>query len=86
MKIVGLIAGVLTATSMLPQLVKVIKEKKVDNISVIMLLILLSGLSLWIVYGFMRDDAPIIYTNIFSVAVNLVLLALRIKYSRKKIV
>ncbi len=86
MEWIGIAAGVLTACSMLPQLIKVIKEKKVDNISVLMLLVLISGLALWVVYGFMRNDAPLIYTNIFSVAINGALVFYRIKYSRKKVI
>ena len=86
MEWIGIAAGVLTAASMLPQLIKVIKEKHVEDLSVMMLLILIAGLSLWVVYGFMRKDAPLIYTNLFSVAVNSALVFFRIKYSRKKIV
>ena len=86
MEWIGIAAGVLTAFSMLPQLIKVIKEKHVEDLSVMMLLVLIAGLVLWVVYGFMRDDAPLIYTNMFSVAVNCALVFFRIKYSRKKIV
>ena len=86
MQWIGIAAGVLTASSMLPQLVKVIKEKKVEDLSVLMIITLLAGLMLWVVYGFMRKDPPIIYTNIFSVAVNLALIFFRFKYSRKKII
>ena len=77
---VGIAAGVLTATSMLPQVIKVFKEKKADDISLLMLLVLLSGIALWVVYGIMRKDWPIIATNSFSLLVNLVLVVLRIKY------
>lgn len=86
MQIIGISAGVLTAVSMLPQLIKVLKEKHVEDLSIMMLLVLNTGLVLWVVYGFMRDDAPLIYTNSFSVLVNFTLIILRIKYSRKKIV
>jgi MtN3 and saliva related transmembrane protein len=86
MQWIGIAAGVLTAFSMLPQLLKVIKEKKVEDLSVLMIVTLLAGLMLWVVYGFMRKDAPIIYTNIFSVTVNLALIFFRIKYSKKKII
>ena len=37
-KLVGISAGVLTGASMLPQLIKVLKEKKVSQVSVVMLL------------------------------------------------
>jgi MtN3 and saliva related transmembrane protein len=79
-QILGLVAGVLTASSLLPQVVKTIKEKKADEVSLVMLFVLLAGVSLWIVYGFKKDDFPIIATNCFSLLVNLVMIGLRIKY------
>jgi MtN3 and saliva related transmembrane protein len=80
---IGIIAGVLTGVSMLPQLVKIIKEKDGRTISVGMLLILISGLSMWVWYGFLKGDAPIIVTNSFSILVNLVILSLKFVYKRK---
>ena len=63
---IGIAAGVLTSVSMLPQLIKIIKEKKAGDVSVVMLLVLIGGLALWAVYGFMKEDWPIIITNSFS--------------------
>jgi MtN3 and saliva related transmembrane protein len=83
-QIVGIVAGILTAISMLPQLIKIVKEKKAEDISITMLLVLLTGLALWIVYGVMREDLPIIATNSFSVLVNITIVVLRIKYSGTK--
>jgi MtN3 and saliva related transmembrane protein len=81
-QIIGLTAGVLTASSLLPQLIKTIKEKKAEDISIVMLLILLSGICLWIVYGIKRNDFPIIATNSFSLLLNIIMIVLRIKYNR----
>lgn len=77
---IGIIAGILTAGSMLPQVIKVLREKKAEEISIVMLLVLISGISLWIVYGVFKKDLPIIVTNAFSLLVNIVLMILRIKY------
>ena len=83
-QIVGIGAGVMTAVSMLPQLIKIIKEKKADDVSIVMLVILNTGLILWSIYGFMRDDMPIIVTNCFSILLNITVLVLRIKFSGTK--
>ncbi|MEJ7768170.1 MAG: SemiSWEET transporter [Chitinophagaceae bacterium] len=83
-RIIGFIAGVLTATSMLPQLIKILKEKKADDISIPMLLILLSGLIMWICYGFLKDDWPIIVTNIFSLLLNIGVIFFKFKYRRNQ--
>jgi MtN3 and saliva related transmembrane protein len=81
-KIIGLAAGILTACSLLPQVIKTFKEKKAEDVSLVMLLVLLAGLILWIVYGIKREDLPIIATNCFSVLVNVTMVILRIKYKQ----
>ncbi len=79
-QIIGIGAGILTSCSMLPQLIKIIREKKADEVSLLMILVLLSGLALWTIYGIMKDDWPIIITNSFSIVVNILLLIFRTKY------
>ena len=82
--VLGIIAGVLTSVSMIPQLVKVIREKDVEDISLLMLLILISGLSLWIWYGIVKEEWPIILSNSFAVLVNISLLLCYFMYNKKK--
>ena len=80
---VGIAAGVLTGISLLPQLIKMIKEKKATDISIPMLVTLLSGLVLWVWYGILKNDLPIIITNAFSITVNLLILIMRRFYKNK---
>jgi MtN3 and saliva related transmembrane protein len=81
-QIIGITAGICTATSLLPQLIKTLKEKKAEELSIAMLLVLLSGVCLWVVYGVLRSDLPIIVTNSFSLLMNITLLIVRFKYKR----
>lgn len=81
--VIGTIAGILTSVSMIPQLIKVLKEKDVENISWGMIAVLLTGVSLWVVYGIMKDELPIILSNGFSVLVNTILLIYYFKYKNK---
>jgi MtN3 and saliva related transmembrane protein len=83
MQLVGIAAGLFTSVSMLPQVIKTIKEKKAEAISLKMLLVLITGLILWVVYGIMREDWPLIITNCLSILINLVMIFLRIKYKDK---
>jgi MtN3 and saliva related transmembrane protein len=83
-QILGFAAGVLTSVSALPQLVKIIKEKQAKDVSLKTLFILLSGISLWIVYGIFKKDVPIIVTNSLSLILNTGVMILRIKYPEKK--
>jgi MtN3 and saliva related transmembrane protein len=82
--VVGIAAGVFTSFSLVPQLIKMLKEKKYDSVSPVMLIVLMIGLSLWVVYGFMRNDWPIIVTNLFSLVVNLTILSLRLFHGKSQ--
>jgi MtN3 and saliva related transmembrane protein len=79
-EIVGIAAGVCTSISVLPQLVKIIKRKNAEDISLFYLGILLVGLALWVWYGLLREDTPIIITNTFSLIMNLTIIILGIKF------
>ncbi len=79
---VGILAGVLTSTAMIPQLIKTIKEKNAENISPFMVIILILGTGTWSYYGVLKDDLPIIITNGFSCLVNSVMLFFKIKFTK----
>jgi MtN3 and saliva related transmembrane protein len=79
---VGVAAGICTAISLLPQLIKIIRDKKAEDISFIMLFVLLAGVSGWIWYGFLKEDYPIIITNSFSFITNLLMIGFSIRYKK----
>ena len=79
---VGIAAGALTAVSLIPQLIKVVKEKKNESVSIGMLVVLMAGLSGWLWYGILKMDYPIIITNAFSLLVNISILTLSFIYRR----
>jgi MtN3 and saliva related transmembrane protein len=81
-QILGIAAGILTSVSQVPQLVKILKEKKADDVSPMMLVILMAGLGLWATYGILKEDWPIIITNAFSFLLNGVVLIFRYKYAK----
>ncbi len=81
---IGIAAGVFTGISLLPQLIKMVKEKCSQDISVLMLICLVIGLALWIVYGILKEDLPIIITNSFSFIVNIIIITLNTYYKRKQ--
>lgn len=81
---VGIVAGILTAASLLPPLVKLIKDKKPNKVPVGMLVVLMCGVSLWIVYGILKMDWPIIITNAFSLLQNIIMMVLTYKYKNNK--
>lgn len=83
--LIGIAASALTAFSLLPQLIKIWKEKKADDVSIGMLLVLLSGLCLWVWYGIKIEDYIIIAANGFSIVINICVVILTILYKKKSI-
>lgn len=82
--IIGLVAGLITSASMLPQLIKVVKEKDASYLSLAMICILITGLCFWIYFGLLIHELPIILSNGFAVLVNSTLLVCYFLYKKKK--
>ena len=82
--IIGYIAGTLTTFASLPQLIKSLKEKDMSNISLAFVVTFTTGLMLWLVYGILRNDYPIIVFNILSLMFWIPITYLKIKDEMKK--
>ena len=82
--IIGIAASLLTATSMMPQLIKILRDKEAESVSILMLAVLFSGLSLWIWYGILIDDIIIVVSNSFSAFVNVLTVIFSIKYKKEE--
>lgn len=68
--IIGIAASTFTSLTLLPQLIKIIREKDGQGTSYAMLIVLFVGLALWVVYGVMKSDPIIIVANSFSLLIN----------------
>lgn len=61
--LIGFAAALFTTISNIPQALKIIRTKETKGVSAASYSVLLLGLVLWVVYGFLRDDWPIIISN-----------------------
>jgi MtN3 and saliva related transmembrane protein len=77
--IIGNIAAVLTSISFLPQAIQVIKTKDTKSISLPMYVLFILGLILWLTYGILQNDFPIILSNIVTISLASVILFYKIK-------
>ncbi|MES2628509.1 MAG: SemiSWEET family transporter [Bacteroidota bacterium] len=82
-QLIGIGASVFTATSLLPQLYKLCKEKQGQDMSIFTLLILFVGLSLWTWYGYLIKDWILVCSNAFSLIVNIAITVLSFKYKNQ---
>jgi MtN3 and saliva related transmembrane protein len=78
--VIGYIAALFTTFSLLPQIIRIWKLKEARDISLFMPLMVSIGTVLWLVYGIMIAEAPVIAANIVSLLVALVTLFVTIKY------
>jgi MtN3 and saliva related transmembrane protein len=82
---IGILATVFAVSSTVPQIIKGKKTKKMDDVSVWLIMALIAGLSLWVTYGIAKGDIVIAGGNSIGVSLNVILLLLKMKYSRKPI-
>ena len=80
--IFGFIAGTLTTISFLPQVIKTVKGKNVDGLSLIMYICFSAGVAFWLVYGIYLHNLPIIIFNSITILFAIAILLNIIKYKK----
>ncbi|MDD5136614.1 MAG: SemiSWEET transporter [Candidatus Omnitrophica bacterium] len=78
--LVGMVAGICTTISFLPQVVKIVRTKHTRDISLPMYVIFSLGVFMWACYGFMTNSLPIILANTVTLALAFYILSAKVKY------
>ena len=81
-EIIGFIAGGLSSALFVPQIIKIIKEKSAEEISLVMIIIGIVSSGLWLWYGFLNEHISMIVTNSVAIFASMVLLFLKWKFSK----
>jgi MtN3 and saliva related transmembrane protein len=81
---IGASAATLTMFSFIPQIARSLRTKSVKDVSPVTLFQLSTGVFLWMVYGFFRQDPIIIFANAITLISLLVLIFLYFKFGRVK--
>jgi len=82
-EIIGFVAALLTTYAFVPQVVKVWKSKSSKGVSVSMYLVLLLGVFLWGVYGYLIDSMSIMIANTVTGLLQLMILILILRIKTK---
>lgn len=77
------VAGALTSTGYLPQIVKGLKTRKMDDVSLLMPVVLGLGMFLWLIYGLARADPAIVVANVVGFTLTGVLVFMKSLYDRR---
>lgn len=78
--VVGYFAAGLTTLSFLPQVIKVWRTRSTRDVSLVMFLVLCCGVSLWLVYGLMLGDMPMILANAVTLLLASVVLFFKLRH------
>jgi MtN3 and saliva related transmembrane protein len=78
--LLGFLAGCLTTSAFVPQVVKTWKTKSTKDLSLGMWSSFFIGVLCWLVYGFILEAPPIIFTNFVTLFLAGTILVLKIKY------
>ncbi len=77
---IGLVAGLLTTTAFIPQVLKIYRSKSGKDISARMFSLFSAGIVLWLVYGILLRSLPLILTNAVTLVLSLTIIALKLRY------
>jgi MtN3 and saliva related transmembrane protein len=81
---IGLIAAFLTTIGFVPQVVKSLKTRHVEDVSIWQPAVLISGMVAWLIYGIHLRDTAIILANVFSIVFNSALIFIKIRYQDRR--
>jgi MtN3 and saliva related transmembrane protein len=78
---VGYLAGFLTVVSFLPQVLRAWRTKQTKDLSLRTFLILIAASLLWLTYGVLSSDWPVIATNGGLLVLNSAILTAKLRFN-----
>jgi len=76
----GYVAGMVTVASFLPQVVRAWRTRQTRDLSLASLALLITAGSMWILYGALSRDWPVVATNGGMVGLLVLLAAAKVKH------
>lgn len=76
----GFVAATLTTVAFVPQVVRVWRSRSTRDISLPMFLVLALGIVLWLIYGAIIGDLPLIVANVVTLILVLTILFFKLRY------
>jgi len=80
MEKIGFLAAFLTTVSFIPQVIKVVVSKDTQALSLWTYILFVIGIGLWLAYGLMSRDMPLIFANSITLVLGIIVLRYKLKY------
>ena len=81
-EIIGIGAAIFTTASFVPQVIKTWKNKSVEELSLGMYLVFLTGIILWLIYGILLHSFAIILANTVTGVLVLIIIYFILRYKK----
>lgn len=81
--LLGLVATCFTTSSFVPQVWRTWKTRDVSGISLPTYVIITIGLALWLVYGWLRGDMPLMVANAVMVVLTGAITVMKLRFERR---
>lgn len=76
----GYIAGICTTAAFIPQVYRTYRTRHAHDISYAMLLLLMTGVALWVIYGCTIGELPVILANGCTLILLLILTGMKLRF------
>ena len=78
----GMLAGTISAIVFLPQVIKTYRSRSAKDISVWMFSFATISVILWLIYGILINNGPVIYTNSCVLVLSVIMLYFKLKFDK----
>jgi MtN3 and saliva related transmembrane protein len=78
--LIGALAATLTTIAFIPQAWMTWKSKRAEGVSLGMYSIFTSGVAMWLLYGLVIGAWPVIIANVFTLALALFILVMKLRF------
>ena len=77
---IGMAAALLTTAAYAPQAIKVWRSRSTKDISLAMFTLMVTGITLWLIYGILLNDVPLILANAVTLIFASAILLAKIRF------
>ena len=79
-ELIGLTAAALTTAAFVPQLIKILKTKETNGVSLTMYLVMFTGIVTWFIYGLLIESIAVIAANLVTGILQIGIIILKLKH------
>lgn len=77
---IGMAAALLTTAAYAPQAIKAWRSRSTKDVSLAMFTLMVTGITLWLVYGILINDIPLILANAVTLVFASAILVAKIRF------